>query len=367
MLISKLKLINFRNIKELTISFDNPITIFYGDNGQGKTNIVESVYLLSNATSFRTSYFKEMIANDSFYSIVEGHVEEKNKKSKFKINLQKNGKTAFINDVLINKVSEYIGKVNAVCFSPEDVSLFKDSPGIRRHFLDKELSSLFPIYIKQLIVFKNVLEERNSLLKKSVDEITLDILDDKLVEASYEVYKRRKWLIEKVMFFANDIYQKITSENQQIKIVYNTFLNEKDKDEYLSKAKSIYKASFKKDKEKMYTNIGIHKDDFKVYLNDLEIDMFASQGQQRLISLAMKLAVVEIITKANKKEPIIILDDAFSELDVEKKRKLFDYVSNKQQVMITCTDYKNIININKNKKITTIHIKDGQVVERSLL
>lgn len=367
MLINKLKLKNFRNIKELDVTFDSPITIFYGDNGQGKTNIVESVYLLSNATSFRTSYFKEMIANDFNEAIIEGKVNEKKRTSKFKINLQKNGKTAFINDVLINKVSEYIGRFNAICFSPEDVSLFKDSPSIRRHFLDKELSSLFPIYIKQLIVFKNVLEQRNALLKKNVDEITLDILDDKLVEASYDVYKRRKWLINKISEFASNIYKQITSQSQQIRIVYNTFLDEIDKDTYLSKAKKIYKTNFAKDLEKMYTLTGIHKDDFKVYLNDLEIDMFASQGQQRLISLSMKLAVAEIISKANKEEPIIILDDAFSELDANKKRKLFDYVLNKRQVLITCTDYKNIVSANKSNKITVVLVKSGSVVERSLL
>ena len=187
MLISHLSLKNFRNIKDLKITFDKPMTILYGNNGQGKTNIVESIYLLSNAASFRTSYFKEMIDNESEFAIIEGEINSLKKKNKHKVILSKSGKTAYINDVIINKVSDYIGKFNAVCFSPEDVSLFKDSPSIRRHFLDKELSSLFPVYIKQLINFKNTLEQRNALLKGKIDYDLLDVIDDKLIESSYDI------------------------------------------------------------------------------------------------------------------------------------------------------------------------------------
>ena len=364
MFINKLTLSNFRNIEKLSLSFDNSLTIFYGENGQGKTNVVEGIFLLSSATSFRTSYFKEMIKNDKEEAFVSGDVVSLKKQDNFKVALRKNGKAAYINDIVVNKFSEYVGKFNAVCFSPEDVTLFKDSPGIRRHFLDKELSSLFPIYIKQLIVLKNVLEERNTLLKSKVDYTLLDVIDDKLVEASYDIYKRRKWLINKIGEFATSIYKRLTNEAQTIKIVYNTFLDINDAALYMQEAKKVYKANIKKDIERSYTIYGVHKDDFKVYLNDLEIDMYASQGQQRLISLCMKLAVAEIVAKANKTEPIIILDDAFSELDLQKKKKLFDYVLTKQQVFITCTDYKNIINQYKNKDITLIHIKNGNVIER---
>lgn len=367
MIINKLTLTNFRNIKQLSLSFARPIVIFYGDNGQGKTNIVESIYLLSNATSFRTSYFKEMINNECDEAIVEGEIQTTKRNEKYKISLKKAGKTVSLNEIVINKLSEYVGKLKTVCFSPEDVSLFKDTPGIRRMFLDKELSSLFPVYLKQLIAFKSVLEQRNSLLKENVDNTLLEVIDDKLIETSYDVYKRRKWLISKLEEFATNIYKKITNENQSIRISYQTYLDEFEQERYFVKAKKIYNDSFKKDKEKMYTNFGIHKDDFKVYLNDYQIDMYASQGQQRLISLCLKLAVVEIVSKANKQEPIIILDDAFSELDASKKEKLMDYVLTKNQVFITCTDYKNIIRKDIHQRIMLVNIKDGRVVERSLV
>lgn len=366
MLINSLRLYNFRNIKELKITFDRPLTILYGDNGQGKTNIVESIYLLSNATSFRTAHFKEMIANEKDEAIIEGEVTYKQRSNKFKLDLKKTGKTAYINDSVVTKFSEYIGKINAVCFSPEDVTLFKDSPSVRRQFLDKELSSLFPIYIKQLITFKSLLDERNALLKQNIDYTLVDVIDDKLIEASYDIYKRRKWLLDKIIEFATKIYKYLTNESQEIRIVYNTFLNEIDSQTYFKKAKQIYQNNLAKDKEKMYTIVGIHKDDFKVYLNDLEIDMYASQGQQRLVSLSMKLAVAEIISKANKEEPIIILDDAFSELDAYKKKKLFNYVASKKQVFITCTNYLNITN-NNNQNATLLHVKEGDILERGLI
>ncbi len=367
MLLNKISLTNFRNISNLNLSFDRPVTILYGENGQGKTNIIESIYLLSNANSFRTSYYKEMIQNNKEEATITGEIDFIKKRDLFKMVLSKSGKTAFINDVMIHRVSEYIGKFNAICFSPEDVSLFKDSPSVRRHFLDKELSALFPVYIKQLILFKNVLEERNTLLKSNVDQNLLEVLDDKLIESSYDIFKRRKWLISKIEEFATQIYKNLTNENQQIKIVYHTFLNETDSDSYLIKGKEIYRKNFLKDKEKSFTTVGIHKDDFKVFLNEMEIDMYASQGQQRLISLSMKLAVAEIVSKASHREPLILLDDAFSEIDAYKKAKLLEYVLSKEQVFITCTDYKNLLYLKKYNQITLLNVKEGKIIERSTL
>ena len=203
-----------------------------------------------------------MILTDENESIVCGNVTLDKRSKDYKIVLSKNGKAAFINDCVVTKFSEYIGNVNVVCFSPDDVSLFKESPSIRRSFLDKELSSLFPIYLKHLILIKKFLEERNSLLKGNVDMSLLEVLDDKIIETSYEIFKRRKWLISKIEEFATNIYKQLTNESQQIRISYQTFLDEVDQNEYLMKAKKMYQKAFVKDKEKSYTTIGIHKDDF---------------------------------------------------------------------------------------------------------
>ena len=369
MKLNKISLINFRNIKKLNLVVDNNLTILYGENGQGKTNIVEAIYLLANANSFRTSYYKEMIANDANDAIVSGEIISNQRTKNYKIILRKDGKQAFINDNIVTKFSEYILECSVVCFAPSDVMLFSDSPSIRRNFLDKELTSLYPLYIKHLISFKNVLEQRNDLLKKpKLDEKLLEVLDAKLIELSFHISNKRKWLINKVEEYASVIYQKLTNyQNQKIKIVYKTFLEEEDINIYFEKAIKIYANNLEKDKEKMWTNVGIHKDDFKVYLNNLEIDMYASQGQQRLMSLSMKLAVAELIKNVNNEEPIIILDDAFSELDDQKKESLLNYIYDKQQVFITCTNYKNINKNVTNKLITLLHIQNGGVLERSTL
>lgn len=352
----------------MNLQFDANINIFYGANGQGKTNIVEGIYFLSNTSSFRTAYFKEMINYSEDEAIVFGELNRNKRKEKYKIITKKNGKALFYNDISQNKTSDYIGKFNAVCFSPVDVSIFKDSPGVRRLFLDKELSALFPIYVKELIAFSKALEKRNDSLKmKNVDMTLIEILTNKIIEASYEVSKRRNWLINKLNEYATKIYESITKTTNVIKIDYLTFVKENDKAKYLQTAKSIYDKYIEKDKEKTFTNMGIHKDDFKVYLNGHEIDMYASQGQQRLISLCIKLAVVEIMARACNDYPIIILDDAFSELDTNKKARLFEYICSFEQVFITCTDYKQIITNNPSSRICLHKVKDGKIIERSFI
>lgn len=369
MKLNKLSLTNFRNIAKLDLEFTNSITVLYGENGQGKTNIVEAIYLLANANSFRTAYYKEMILNGSDEAFVKGVITNNNRAKNYKVILKKEGKQAFINENMVTKFSEYILENSVVCFAPIDVNLFSDTPSIRRNFLDKELTALFPLYIKHLISFKNILEERNMLLKNSsLDTNLLDVINVKLVELSFEIFSKRKWLIEQLEQLTQEIYQKLTQNEQlKLKIVYKTFLEAKDLETYSAKALKIYQNNLNKDLEKMYTNSGVHKDDFKVYLNDLEIDMYASQGQQRLVSLSMKLAVVQIIKSLTKEQPIIILDDAFSELDEFKKNTLLNYVLEQNQVFITCTNYQNIIKEAKVKEITLLRIKNGEVIERSTI
>lgn len=350
----------------MSIELSPGVTIFFGENGQGKTNLVESVYVLSNASSFRTNSFRELISKEKEKCEISGLVVYEKNNKKYKIVMTKEGKASFINDLPVSRFSEYIGLMKAVCFSPEDVALFKDSPKDRRHFLDIALSSLFPLYIHQLILFKKILEQRNELLKdrQQTDLALLSVLDDKLTEASYDIYRKRKWLIEKIQEFSSGILAELTTPDQTITLMYKTVIDEEDKDLYLKKGKSLLVSARQKDLERSYTGAGIHKDDFVVFMNRIQVDLYASQGQQRLISLAMKLAVAEIMTKVTKDEPILILDDAFSELDKEKKEKLFRYLLNKKQVLITCTDYKNILPRQLTQTITAVKIKDGNVVER---
>ena len=368
MYLNKLSIDGFRNLSLINFKFDAPVNVFYGNNGQGKTNIVESIYYLTCTSSFRTSYFKELIGYDHDEATVTGEIKTNQRKVKHKVITKKTGKALFINDIAIKRTSDYIGKINAVCFSPEDVMLFKESPSIRRHFLDIELSSLFPVYVKELINFQKIIEKRNDLLKGDlIDDSLLEIITLKMVETSYEIYKRRKWLLIKLDEMATAIFKELTASNHRIKITYQTYLDEPNKEQYYEKATSLYKRWLSKDKEKTFTQQGVHKDDFIVYLDNKEIDMYASQGQQRLISLCLKLAVCEIIAKACNDFPLVILDDAFSELDNKKKEALFDYICKKEQVFITCTDYKQIIRKRPSARVCLHEIKDGKVIERSFI
>ena len=364
MRIVNLKLLNFRNYNHLTLSFSPNINVIYGKNGSGKTNLIEAIYVLGLTKSFRSTTDKVLVTKDKNLTKISGVVFD-NINKEYQLTISGDGKVAKIDSHRQNKLSDYIAKVNIVLFHPDSLKVIKDSPGVRRNFLNKELSMLFPIYIKQLIAFKEILEERNNLLKKKIDYNLLEVINEKLVESSYIIYIRRKWLIEKIEEFATKIYFNVSNENKKVKIVYSSFINEVDKEAYLNKALKLYNDIINKDIERQYTINGIHKDDFKVYLADMLIDMYASQGQQRLISLCIKLAVCEIVSKANKSEPIIILDDAFSELDLVKKEKVFKYLLAKEQVFITCTNYQEIISKNIPLNTKVIKIKEGLVEERS--
>lgn len=369
MRITKLSIENFRNFQKLDVEFSKGVTILFGDNGQGKTNLVESIYSLAKTNSFRTYHRKELIYYLEKEAMIKAKIEKTNSFIQCQLNLTNQGKTCFLNKNKVSKVSEYLGNLNAICFTPEDISIFKDSPRSRRWLLDSELSSLFPLYIKQLIVFQRVLNERNALLKQKnkINYLLLETLDEKLIECSYDLFQRRKWLVEKISLVASDIYFKITKKSEKLEFVYKTFLEESDKLNYVKKAKEILKDNYEKDMEKTFTQIGVHKDDFITYLNEKEVGLFASQGQQRLIALSMKLAIAMIVTKVNKEEPILILDDAFSELDQEKKEALFEYITSKEQVFITCTNYLEVISKKVNIPIEILKIQQGKIVERRVL
>lgn len=366
MRIVNLKTKNFRNLFSLDLKLNSGITILYGKNGQGKTNIVESIYVLSKTSSFRTNHNKELIEYQSDDAKLTALCVLKQRNITCEIDITKEGKMCFVNKIKLNRVSEYLGNINAICFSPDDVGIFKDSPGIRRHLLDRELSSLFPLYMKHLSIYHQYLEQRNSLLKQKnvFDKNLLEIIDTNMLNASYEIYKGRNWLLEKLEEILPSIYRKISGNEDEVKIQFRTFLRENNKDEYLKKGKDIYQNNLNKDLEKSFTALGIHRDDFQIYLNDRLIDVYGSQGQQRIMALSLKLSIGEIIAKTSKEEPIIILDDVFSELDEYKQKNLFDYIKNKQQVFITCTEYETVVNNNQDLHFDYIKIEHGKVVER---
>lgn len=359
MYITKIKLNNFRNYNNQEINLLKNINIFYGDNAQGKTNIIESIFLCSIGKSFRTNKDKELINFNNINNIINNssvyiEYEKKDRKGNIKINLSEK-KEIYINGIKIKKLSELLGNINTVIFTPDDINILKDGPQKRRRFLDILISQLRPSYINYINLYNRTLEQRNNYLKqiklenKSID--LLEIWDEKLVEYSEKIYNYRNEFIEKIKNNINNIHNEITDEKENIKIEYISDCF--NKNEYLNKLKNNRKI----DIYKGFTTKGVHRDDFMIYINDKLVNIYGSQGQNRTIILSLKLSELQIIYDEIGEYPILLLDDFMSELD-EKRRNNFLNSIKDTQVIITCTDKINIENLNYN----LYNIKKGEII-----
>lgn len=353
MYIKKIKLKNFRNYEEQEVKLDPNINIFYGDNGQGKTNIIESIFLCSIGKSFRTNKDKELIHLKEEFSSVEIEYEKKDRDGKIKIELN-DKKNIIINGIKIKKLSELLGNIHTVIFTPEDINILKDGPQKRRKFLDIMIGQLRPNYIYYLNNYMKVLEQRNNYLKqikieKKPDEL-LEIWDEKLAEYGEKIFLYRNEYIEKIKNKINKIHEGII-KNEILKIEYISDCEQKE--EYLKKLKNNEKI----DKIKGYTTKGIHRDDFNIYINEELVNIYGSQGQNRTVILSLKIAELEIIYEEIGEYPILLLDDFMSELDEKRKMNFLETIKN-TQVIITCTDKMNIPNLN----YKLYNVKKGEII-----
>lgn len=358
MYINKIKLNNFRNYEEQEIILENGINIFYGDNAQGKTNIIESIFLCSIGKSFRSKKDSELIKFNELSTTVEIDYKKEDRSGKIKVQLGEK-KEFFINGVKQNKISNIIGKINIVIFSPDDIEIIKDGPGRRRKFIDMMISSLKPNYIHLLNDYNKVLEQRNTYLKHIIkerkSESLLDVFDEQLAELSYSIFEYRNMYLEKfsnIIQETHDIITKNTKNQEIIKIKYIS--NAVDKEGFLNNLKK----SRKIDLARGYTSTGVHRDDFIIYINKKIVSIYGSQGQQRTSILTLKLCELKIVTEEIGETPILMLDDFMSELD-ENRRKSFLENLNDSQVIITCTDNVEI----EKENIKSFYVENGNVLE----
>ena len=332
MYIQKLKLENFRNYENQEIEFDKNVNIIYGDNAQGKTNILESIFICSLGKSFRTNKEKELINKEKKFAKIEmiSFKEDRN----IKINFELNEKKKFnINGIPAKRTSDILGKNYIVLFTPEDISILKNEPSKRRRFLNIMISQLRPMYVHLLNQYNKTIEQRNIYLKQiKYDGKTisnLDIWDEQIVELGTKIYEYRKEFIEKINEKIFDIHLKTTENKEQIKV------------KYISNIGTNYLESLKKNKnsdiQKGYTQIGIHRDDFEIYINDSPVSIYGSQGQKRTTIISLKLAESNVIYDEIGERPVILLDDFMSELDKKRIQGLFENIK-ENQVIITCTD-----------------------------
>lgn len=353
MFIKTIKLKNFRNYEYQEIELGESVNIFIGDNAQGKTNILESIFLCSLGKSFRAKKDRELVKIGKEESLIEIEYEKSDRKGRIAFNIT-DQKNIFINDIKIKKLSELLGNINIVMFSPDDIDILKDGPIKRRRFLNMMISQLRPNYTYIYNLYNKVLEQRNNYLRQikseGKNETFLDIWDDKLAEYGEIIYKYRYEFVEKIKEKIGDIHRKITENNEEIYIKYISDFVLKEK--FLNKLKE----NRRKDIQKGYTTSGVHRDDFDIFINDKKINVYGSQGQHRTAMLSLKLSELYVIYDDIGEYPILLLDDFMSELD-EKRRKNFVRNITEAQVLITGT-HEIIL---ENLKYNVYNVKRGKV------
>ena len=354
MYIEKIKLQNFRNYEQLELDLNKNINIIYGENAQGKTNIIESIFLCAFGKSFRTSKEKEMIKFNKEKSLVEAFYQKKDRDGKIKIELG-NKKQISLNGIKIKKLSELLGNINIVIFTPEDINILRDGPVKRRRFLDMMIGQLRPNYVYNLNMYTKTIEQRNNYLRQIKEENKpeemLEIWDEKLAEYGEKVYIYRKEFIEKIYNKINEIHGNITDNKETLKIEFISNCDNKEK--YLK----LLKERRKLDIIKGFTTKGIHRDDFVIYINGKEVNIYGSQGQNRTVVLSLKIAELNVIYEEIGEYPILLLDDFMSELDEVRRKNFLNNIKN-TQVILTCTEKIDLPEVEYN----LYNIRKGEIV-----
>ena len=358
--IRSLELNNFRNYENLSIEFSEGINIFTGDNAQGKTNILESIYYCSIGKSHRTNKDKELICWDKNEAYISLYVCKDRLDKKIQIKIFKEGKKGInVNSIKLRKISELFGVFNAVIFSPEDLKIIKDSPSYRRKFLDIELTKLNDRYYFNLVQYNKVLEERNAVLRSRsyTNFDILDVYDMQLSKYGSSVIRYRLDYIKKLNKYGSIIHNDITNQKEDIEFKYITGV--KDIENIQENLLSIYKSNRKRDIERGVSSSGPHKDDFSININGIDTRSYGSQGQQRTAILTIKFATINILKEYTGETPVLLLDDVLSELDTSRQRYVLKSITGIQTI-ITCTGINEIEKyIDGNFKI--FNVKDGKV------
>ncbi|BEP27673.1 DNA replication/repair protein RecF [Helicovermis profundi] len=369
MYIKEIKLINFRNYEELKIDFSNNVNIIMGNNAQGKTNLIESIYLSGFGKSFRTSKENDIININKDFLFVRITFVKKNRENTIEYKIINNKKKEIkINNNSIKKISDLLGIINIVIFSPDDLKLIKNSPLERRKFIDRELSQMNNAYCKNLIEYHKILNHRNKLLKQiffnNKLKDTLDIWNKKLVEIGIVIIIKRREFIKNLSSISNKIHKNITNNLENLSIIYEpnikSSLSNNNKNIEIEFSELLTK-NIEVDIKRGYTSIGPHRDDISFFINDIDVKKYGSQGQQRTSVLSLKLSEIELIYNETKEYPILLLDDVMSELDINRQNDLVKTL-NKVQTIITTTDVNNI-HINNINKSTLFKVDSGKIVK----
>ncbi len=363
MIIKSLKLKNFRNYEILNLEFDHSTNIFYGDNAQGKTNILESIYISGTTKSHRGTKDRDMIQFEREEAHIETIVEKKGIPFTIDIHLKKNSpKGIAINKIPIRKASELFGILNVVFFSPEDLNIIKNGPAERRRFIDLELSQLDKVYLSDLSNYNRIINQRNKLLKDIYDRNdlleTLEIWDFQLIQYGNRVMERRKLFINQINEIVGSVHEKLTGKKEKLQLIYESGIKEDSFEKSLLKNRE-------RDIKMKSTSVGPHRDDICFMCENsensiIDIRKFGSQGQQRTAALSLKLAEIELVKQEINDTPILLLDDVLSELDKHRQNYLLDSISD-IQTLVTCTGLDDFVN-NRFSINKIFKVDKGQVI-----
>ncbi|MGO2082721.1 DNA replication/repair protein RecF [Vagococcus sp.] len=352
MYLKNIELTSYRNYDQLSLDFSQRLNVFLGENAQGKTNLLESIYMLALARSHRTTNDKELIEWSKEFSRIEGRVVKQHSEVDLTMIISNKGKKTKINHLEQQRLSDYIGQLNVILFAPEDLTLVKGSPQNRRKFLDMEIGQINPQYLHYLSTYQSVLKQRNQYLKKigqmkTKDLIYLDVLSEQLAQAGSHVLFYRLHFIKKLEKWANEIHKKISYSKENLTIAYKSYqklTSEQSAQELNLLLYTDLKKNEAKDLHQQSTSIGPHRDDLLFFVNEKNVQTYGSQGQQRTTALSLKLAEIELINEEIGEYPILLLDDVLSELDDERQVQLLELIEMKLQTFLTTTSLNHLEN-----------------------
>ncbi|MBO4919168.1 MAG: DNA replication/repair protein RecF [Erysipelotrichaceae bacterium] len=349
MLIKSVALNDYRNYSRRYFEFDPHLNIIIGKNGAGKTNILESILVVSNTKSYRTSDDQNLIRKDCDFARINLVSDE----GTFKVVINKKNKSLYINNDLIKKTSEFIGRINAVLFKPSDLELFTQSPSERRKLLDIEISKVSKKYIQALLKYNSLLKDKNKLLKElEPDQILLNVINESMEPLISTIIEEREKFFQTINRYISEKYSLISGKETEIRIIY-------DKCCETDEIKNELERTKEKDNYYHYAVFGPHHDDYRFLMNGYDLNSIASQGQKRMTLIAFKFALIRYIEENISKTPIVLLDDILSELDKENQERLLKIIPENAQVIITNTD---IHNLKIDKEYRLIELKEEEHV-----
>lgn len=364
-----LKLKHFRNYITCQLQFPGDVNVFVGENAQGKTNLLEAIYMLALAKSHRTSSDKEIIHWSEEYAKIEGRIKKRNDSLPLELVLTKKGKKARANHLEKKKLSDYIGILNVVMFAPEDLNLVKGPPALRRRFIDMEIGQVHPVYMHDLSRYNKLLSQRNALLKELQKngghnrDTMLDVLTEQLTVLAGKIAKARKTFVKQLERWAGPIHASISQNQEQLAVQYESSIHVSEEED-LSTMENEYERLFRRlrmrEIERGVTLVGPHRDDLSFFVNEKNVQIYGSQGQQRTTALALKLAEIELIEEEIGEYPLLLLDDVLSELDDARKTHLLQTIQGKVQTFVTTTSADGI-DENTLNKANLFCVKNGSV------